>query len=137
MPPADCINCRTCRAPFILTLTSRKTTSTALALSAFNLDNSATRFIHVQPQQYSATSFISMLSSAFKVNVPPSSMHIDPQIPHCSFLKQPFCSLPFQMAALNFNRILLMLEDPGSIPWETLQSQDGLNVGDIHFCPTR
>ena len=29
-PPVDCINHRTCRASFILTLTSRKTTSTAL-----------------------------------------------------------------------------------------------------------
>ena len=41
------------------------------------------------------------------------------------------------MAALNFNRILLMLENPGSIPRETLQSQDGLNFGDIRFCPIR
>ena len=30
-----------------------------------------------------------------------------------------------------------MLEDPGSISWETLQSQDGLNLGDIRFCPIR
>ena len=30
-----------------------------------------------------------------------------------------------------------MLEDPGSILWETLQSQDGLNLEDIHFCPIR
>ena len=48
-----------------------------------------------------------------------------------------FCSFPFQMAVLNFDRILLMLEDPGSIPWETLQSQDRLNLGDISFCPIR
>ena len=48
-----------------------------------------------------------------------------------------FCSFPFQMAALNFDRILLILEDPGSIPWETLQSQDGLNLGDVCFCPIR
>ena len=41
------------------------------------------------------------------------------------------------MAVLNFNQILLMLKDPGSIPWETLHSQDGLNLGDIHFCPLR
>ena len=41
------------------------------------------------------------------------------------------------MVALNFNRILLMLEDQGSIPQETLQSQDGLNFGDIRFCPIR
>ena len=30
-----------------------------------------------------------------------------------------------------------MLEDPGSIPQETLQSQDRLNLGDVHFCPIR
>ena len=42
---------------------------------------------------------------------------------------------PFQMAALNFKRILLMLKDVDSIPRDTLQSQDGLNLGDICFCP--
>ena len=39
------------------------------------------------------------------------------------------------MATLNFNHILLKLASKGSIPWDTLQSQDGLNLGDIHFCP--
>ena len=43
----------------------------------------------------------------------------------------------FQMAALNFNRILLMLANQGSIPLDTLQNQDGLNLGDVHFCPMR
>ena len=42
---------------------------------------------------------------------------------------------PFQMAAPNFERILLMLKDVGSIPQYTLHSQDGLNLGDICFCP--
>ena len=42
--------------------------------------------------------------------------------------------LVFQMAALNFNCILLKLANQGSIPWDTLQSQDGLNLGDISFC---
>ena len=37
----------------------------------------------------------------------------------------------------NFDQILLMLKDASSIPWETLHSQDGLNLGDIHFCPLR
>ena len=41
----------------------------------------------------------------------------------------------FQMATLNFNCILLMLADQGSIPQDTLQSQDRLNLGDVHFCP--
>ena len=41
------------------------------------------------------------------------------------------------MAALNFDRILLMLKDTGSIPRETLHSQDGLDLGDVHFCPLR
>ena len=39
------------------------------------------------------------------------------------------------MAALNFNRILLKLTSKGSILRDTLLSQDGLNLGDIHFCP--
>ena len=45
--------------------------------------------------------------------------------------------LVFQMAALNFNRILLKLANQGSIPQDTLQSQDRLNLGDICFCPTQ
>ena len=28
-----------------------------------------------------------------------------------------------------------MLANQGSIPQDTLQSQDGLNLGDVHFCP--
>ena len=48
-----------------------------------------------------------------------------------------FLLFSFQMAAHNFNWILLMLADQGSILWDTLQSQDGLNLGDIHFCPIR
>ena len=39
------------------------------------------------------------------------------------------------MAALNFNWILLNLTSMGSIPRDTLHSQDGLNLGDICFCP--
>ena len=41
------------------------------------------------------------------------------------------------MATLNFDCILLMLVDQGSIPQDTLQSQDRLNLGDVHFCPIR
>ena len=41
------------------------------------------------------------------------------------------------MAALNFNWILLKLTSKGSIPRDTLHSQDGLNLGDIHFCPIK
>ena len=39
------------------------------------------------------------------------------------------------MAILNFNWILLKLASKGSIPRDTLHSQDGLNLGDIRFCP--
>ena len=39
------------------------------------------------------------------------------------------------MVAFNFKCILLMLKDMGSIPRDTLQSQDRLNLGNIHFCP--
>ena len=41
----------------------------------------------------------------------------------------------FQMAAPNFERILLMLKDRISIPRDTLQSQDGIKLGNIRFCP--
>ena len=39
------------------------------------------------------------------------------------------------MAALSFSQILLRLTSKGSIPRDTLHSQDGLNLGDICFCP--
>ena len=39
------------------------------------------------------------------------------------------------MVALNFEHILVMLKDRGTIPRDTLCSQDGINLGDIHFCP--
>ena len=64
-------------------------------------------------------------------------MHINPQISHRSFLILIFLLFSFQMVALNFDWILLMLADQGSILWDTLQSQDGLNLGDVHFCPIR
>ena len=38
------------------------------------------------------------------------------------------------MATLNFNWILLKLTSKGSILRDTLHSQDGLKLGDIHFC---
>ena len=41
----------------------------------------------------------------------------------------------FQMAALNFERILVMLKGGGTIPRSTLCCQDGINLGDICFCP--
>ena len=40
----------------------------------------------------------------------------------------------FQMAALNLECILMMLKDRGTIPQNTLRSQDGINLGDICFC---
>ena len=39
------------------------------------------------------------------------------------------------MAALNFSQKLLKLMSKGSIPRDALHSQDGLNLGDICFCP--
>ena len=41
------------------------------------------------------------------------------------------------MVALNLDHIQLMLADQDSIPHDTLQSQNGLNLGDVHFCPIR
>ena len=39
------------------------------------------------------------------------------------------------MATLHFNHIILKLAGQGSISWDTLQSQDGLILGHIRFCP--
>ena len=52
-------------------------------------------------------------------------------------ITHPQCKLifPFQMVALNFEHMLLMLKDGGCIPRDTLHSQDGINLGDICLCP--
>ena len=39
------------------------------------------------------------------------------------------------MVVLNFKHILMMLKDRGTSPQDTLCSQDGINLGDICFCP--
>ena len=39
------------------------------------------------------------------------------------------------MVALSFEHILVMLKDEGTIPRNTLHSQDGINLGDIRFYP--
>ena len=39
------------------------------------------------------------------------------------------------MVALNFKHILMMLKGGGTIPRSTLCCQDGINLGDIRFCP--
>ena len=85
-------------------------------------------------KQHSTTHFICVLSSASKVRVHLSSMHVDL---HTALLTLAiiFLLFFFQMAAFNFDHILLMLAEQGSILWDTLQSQDGLNLGDICFCP--
>ena len=43
--------------------------------------------------------------------------------------------LPISDGGSQVEHILLMLKDGGSIPQDTLQSQDGINLGDIHFYP--
>ena len=47
----------------------------------------------------------------------------------------PFVNSLFQMAAPNFEHILVMLKGRGTIPQSTLHCQDGINLGDIRFCP--
>ena len=54
-----------------------------------------------------------------------------------SFMLAMIFLLFFQMVTLNFDHILLMVADQGSILQDTLQSHDRLNLGDIHFCPMR
>ena len=142
--PTECINHGTCHVPFILTLTIRQTTMTVPNRS-FHQHHS----VHL-PAASPCTHKVQALSStACSINTTALSVstsiskvssficqagcpaHSAPLVPKVNSLFQ------FQMVALNFERILLMLKDMGSIPRETLHSQDGLNLGDIHFCPLR
>ena len=144
MPPVECINRGTCHILFLLTLTIRQTTMAtpnhsfhqrqsvhlptasactckvqALASTACSINNTA---LGILASISKVSSFIS------QAGCPAHSM---PLVPKVNSL------FPFQMAALNFDCILLMLKDAGSISRDTIHSQDELNLGDIHFCPLR
>ena len=142
MPPAECINHGMRHVPFIRTLTIRQTTTAtpkhslhqhqsvhppvvsacthevqALASTACSISNTAPG---------TSTSICKVSSFIFQAGCLVHSTSLIPNVN--SFF-------PFQMAALNFERILLMLKEAGSIPRDTLHSQDGLKLGDIRFCP--
>ena len=120
----DCISHGTQRVSFILTLTSRKTTSTALNHSLHPCaSNKMLSTTHVSP-----CAIICVLSSAaskVSLYIFLQCILIGRYCAACSCNN--FLLLFFQMATLNFNHILLMLADQGSILQDTLQSQDGLN----------
>ena len=144
MPPVECINHGMHHVPFILTLTIRQTT-TATPNCSFHQRQSVhpptasacTREVQALTSTVCSinntalgvsTSICKVSSFIFQAGCP---AHSAPLVPKVNTL------FPFQMVALNFNCILLMLKDMGSIPQETLHSQDGLNLGDICFCPLR
>ena len=133
MPPTECIN-RGKRWVSVILIPSisrqhlHSTTSSieplcqrvpadALAITACS--NSST-------QPSSSTSTCKVSSFFLHADFPAYSASLD------TFVN--FYSL-FQMVALNFQRILVMLKGGGTIPRSTLHSQDGINLGDIHFCP--
>ena len=142
MPPAECINHVTRHVPFILTLTIRQTT-TATPNRSLHQHQS------VHPPTVSAcTHEVQALTStvcSINYTAPGASTSICKVSSFifqagylaysASFFPDVNSFFPFQMVALNFECILLMLKDRGSIPQDTLQSQDRINLGDIHFCP--
>ena len=123
MPPAECINHGTCRVPFILTLTIRQTTM-ATPNSSFHQRQS----VH-QPAASACTHKVQALTSTV-CSINNTALGISTSISKVSsFISQAGCRahsaplilevtslFPFQMAALNFDCILLMLKDAGSIP---------------------
>ena len=137
----ECINHGTCHVPFILTLTIRQTTASP--------NCSLHQCQPVHPPAVSACSRIvqALASTACSINYTAPGASIS----NCkvsSFIFLAGCPahstslvpgvnsfFPFQIATLNFEHILLMLKDGGSIPRDTLNSQDRINQGDIHFCP--
>ena len=130
--------------PFILTLTIRQTT-----MAAPNRLFHQHQSVHL-PAESACTHEVQALTfTACSINS--TALGISTSISKVSsFISQAGCLahsmllipkvnslFPFQMVALNFECILLMLKDVGSIPRETLHSQDRLNLGDICFCPLR
>ena len=128
--------------PFILTLTIGQTTT-----AAPNCSFHQCRSVHPPAASMCTHKVQALTSTACSINN--TELGTSTSIPKVSsFISQTGCLthsmplfpdvnsfFPFQMAALNFECILLMLKDMGSILRDTLQSQDGLNLGDIRFCP--
>ena len=142
MPPMECINCSTDLVPFILILTIRQTTratpnhslhqrqpihSPAVSVCTCKVQALASTACSINYTTPGISTSICKVSSFISQAGCPA--HSAPLVPRVNIF------FPFQMSALNFECILLMLKDVGSIPRDTLQSQDGLNLGDIHFCP--
>ena len=139
MPPVECINRSTRLVSFILTLAFRQTTRAT--------PNRSCQPIH-SPAASACTREVQALASTV-CSINNTALSVSTSICKVSsFISQAGCLahsvslvpgvntfFPFQMAALNLERILLMLKDAGSIPQDTLQSQDRLNLGDICFCP--
>ena len=103
--------------------------------------SSSTRCVSMYPQS-PGTHFYCVLHQLYStrcihLHLQGKFLHPPGRLSGTFHIARPRCKLvfPFQMVALNFQRILLMLKDGGSIPRDTLQSQDGINLGDIHFCP--
>ena len=128
--------------PFILTLTIRWTTRATLNCSLHQhqsvhpptVSACTHRVQALTPTACSinytalgaSVSICKVSSFIFQAGCPAHSASLAPDVN--SFF-------PFHIMALNFKCILLMLRDGGSIPQDTLQSQDGINLGDICFCP--
>ena len=103
--------------------------------------SSSTHCVSVYPQS-PGTHFHCMLHKLYStrrlhLHLQGKFLHFPGRLSSTFRIAHPRCKLvfPFQMVALNFKSILLMLKDGGSIMQDTLQSQDGINLGDIHFCP--
>ena len=141
MPPMECINHNTRHVPFILTLTIRQTTATP------NCSLHQRQSVHPPTVSACTREVQALTSTACSINYTAcsastsickvSSFIVQAGCPahSASFIPDVNSFFPFQMVALNFERILLMLKDGGSILQDTLQSQDGINLGDICFCP--
>ena len=123
-------------APFILTLTIRQTTPT-LNHSLHQHSPTGQR-VPTKPRHLLLLHAPATIKHA---SASTSSYKVSSFILHAGFLVYSASLIPsinsfsFQMVALNFERILMMLKDGDTIPRDTLHSQDGTNLGDIRVCP--
>ena len=132
MPPTECINHGTRWASFSLILSIRQhphpTTSSIQPLcQCIPTDTLATIACFISYKYTSTSTSICKVSSFI--------LHTDFQAYSASLNLGINSFFLFQMVALNFECILMMLKDRGTIPQNTLHSQDGINLGDICFCP--
>ena len=129
----ECINRSTCQVPFILTATIRQTTPT---LNHLLYQPAVSACTHCDTHYFC---MLCQLQTLWHIHLllQGKFLHSPRRFPSifCLTWSRRKLLLLGSGGSSQFEHILMMLKDGGTIPQGTLHSQDAINLGDIHFCP--